>query len=362
MLRIKASPKSTIAFDNDNLRGTSQQHEFANTLSFASPESDFTTSHVLVKSMCQDLDAGAAYKGMNQIENQSKEWSKTLSFASPESDFSSENVHPTSSKTINMNQNPKNNLDDERDKKETFFDCMMKESQNQSDFAYSLSFATPESDFTNPAFTELLNERMKKQLANTSSLRISAEPYDANQLTSFVNQRQVDDPSALRKIVQETQEEEILTDLEYHELRAHAELLRNEDSLPSTMEDATKPDETRAIVITEAQMPFRIVAVNAAWERLCGYTEHECRGETLSCIQGEDTNRGAITALMSQVLRGEEGGTVLTNYRKDGSKFSNRLRVGSLMDEHHKVTHFVGVLKEIEEMPDHFYEGSKILA
>jgi PAS domain S-box-containing protein len=118
--------------------------------------------------------------------------------------------------------------------------------------------------------------------------------------------------------------------------------------LPRTLDDALRPSN-RAIVITETTVPFRIVDVNTAWEGLCGYSFVECQGKTLgSLLQGPETDRSAVTAVVSTLLRGEEAGAVLTNYTKDGRAFRNRLRVGPIMDGDH-ATHFVGVLQEIHD-------------
>lgn len=118
--------------------------------------------------------------------------------------------------------------------------------------------------------------------------------------------------------------------------------------LPRTLEEALHASQNhRAIVITEPTIPFRIVDVNTAWEGLCGYSFVECQGKTLgSLLQGPETDRSAVTAVVSTLLRGEEAGAVLTNYTKDGRAFRNRLRVGPLMDGEH-TTHFIGVLQEI---------------
>lgn len=116
--------------------------------------------------------------------------------------------------------------------------------------------------------------------------------------------------------------------------------------LPRTLEDALRPSN-RALVITETAMPFKIVDVNQAWEGLCGYSAVECQGRTLgSLLRGPETDQSAVTALVSRLLGGEEAGTVLTNYKKDGSKFRNHLRVGPLFQDG-EISHFVGVLQEM---------------
>ena len=125
--------------------------------------------------------------------------------------------------------------------------------------------------------------------------------------------------------------------------------------LPTTLKEAKEINDDRAIVITEATVPFKIVRVNEAWEGLCGYTQDEAKGHTLGdLLQGPETDVGAATALVDQLMHGNEAGSVLTNYAKDGRKFQNRIRVGPLRNQHDKVTHFVGVLKEIQELSEAF--------
>ena len=133
----------------------------------------------------------------------------------------------------------------------------------------------------------------------------------------------------------------------------------NDDELPRTFEDAIRPSK-RAIVVTEPRMPFNVVDVNKAWEDLCGYKYTECRGKSLgSLIKGPQTDPVTVTALINQLLRGEDATAIITNYTKDGRPFRNRLRVGPLYTNSHRshslngpaskkeVSHFVGILEEV---------------
>ena len=119
--------------------------------------------------------------------------------------------------------------------------------------------------------------------------------------------------------------------------------------LPQNLSDALRPSR-RAIVITENKAPFRIWNVNPAWEELCGYSFLESRGKTLgSLLQGNQTDTIAATNLISKLLQGEEEvGTTLVNYTKEGRRFHNRIRVGPIYDDQHQVSHFVGVLQEVQ--------------
>lgn len=118
--------------------------------------------------------------------------------------------------------------------------------------------------------------------------------------------------------------------------------------LPRTMEDALR-SSSRAIVVTENTRPFRVCDVNKAWENLCGFSYVESKGRSLGeLLKGPETDQLAVTSLLSQLLRGEEATTVLTNYTKDGRKFRNRLHAGPLYNEEGEISHFVGVLQEVQ--------------
>lgn len=215
-------------------------------------------------------------------------WSSSISFASPESDFTADKI------------------------KNKFLDHLEKNEHEKSRLIYSLSFAHPESDYT----SLLLTEDMKEQLANVKSLSNTVDNNDNNN-------------------------ESLAT-------------TASNPLIPTTLYEALQPsDEAR--VITELSPPFHISNVNKAWEQLCGYTQDECYGKTLSMIQGIETDKTAITALMNQLVgRGETAGIVLTNYKKDGKKFRNRLTVGPLYGDidgrnSHKITHLIGILQEISD-------------
>ena len=118
--------------------------------------------------------------------------------------------------------------------------------------------------------------------------------------------------------------------------------------LPKTLKDTLVPSD-RAIVVTEATAPFRVVVVNSAWEDLCGYSCEESKGRSLGeLLKGPETDQLAATGLIANLLNGEEAGAVLVNYAKGGRRFRNRVRVGPLYDGNHQISHFVGVLQELK--------------
>jgi hypothetical protein len=88
----------------------------------------------------------------------------------------------------------------------------------------------------------------------------------------------------------------------------------------------------------------------------------EVVGVTLGdLLKGPETNTCAATALVNQLLNGEqEAGTVSTNYTKSGRKFRNRLHVGPLVDESGRTSHCVGVSQaEPSKAESHYGELGK---
>jgi len=299
-------------------------------ISFSSPESDFT-SHVL-----RDSPQVQTQLHINERSKSNDLWSNSISYSSPESDFTSVPTQSRSHEKVESTRNewsnqlsfssPESDFTMNKEDLEAsplnadFIDHIPKSHYYRDSMAYSLSFAGSENEFYSSQFMTLLDERMKQQLNNVSKQ---------------MQQRQEDS-----KIVTPT--------------NSLSEVELQHTSLPSTYACATSPGDSRAIVVTEASSPFRIISVNAAWEQLCGFSAAECHGKTLECLQGPETNHEAVSALMSQLQKGGEARTVLTNYTKDGRKFRNQLRVGPLMSDNEEFTHVVGVLTELIDTENQF--------
>ena len=139
-------------------------------------------------------------------------------------------------------------------------------------------------------------------------------------------------------------------------------------TLPTTLSEAyiefgsmkhTK-HRPRPLAITEIKPPFKIVDVNKAWCKLCGYSHDEAVGSTLQqLLQGPNTNttvaKNLITSLQHE---NEEHEAVLINYRSDGRQFKNHARVGRIKNEEGETTHFVGVFKRLSDDDEELYANA----
>ena len=126
-------------------------------------------------------------------------------------------------------------------------------------------------------------------------------------------------------------------------------------------------------VITSAKSPFDIVAVNPAWERLCGHSGKEVinNGTSCSILRNlsdviSDQERRNQKILSSCLRAGQSGTVLLNNYKKDGRRFKNFLCIFPLFSQptkdgqgrgrqqqHEQVPsfpdYFLGILREVVE-------------
>ena len=294
------------------------QQSWSKTLTYASPESDFSSETLKERA--------------NRIWDESQpSWSDTLSFSTPESDF-----------TSSTNES----LEDAADR------LWHQNEETVTNMAYSLSYASPESDLTSPQIYAMLTDQQKRQLDHCDEASSPEWTHaSASALAEYDTRRELLDEHAQQVVTEEPVSEQFHFEEVFAKTDSHA--------LPTTLHEAELVTD-QAVVITESTVPFRIVRVNEAWEGLCGYTQAEAHGKTLGdLLQGPETDVGAATALVDKLCHGMEAGAVLTNYAKGGRKFQNRIRVGTLKNQNDKVTHFVGVLKEIHEMSETIASGAQ---
>ena len=102
------------------------------------------------------------------------------------------------------------------------------------------------------------------------------------------------------------------------------------------------------IVVTDPGAPDHpIVYVNAAFEKITGYTAEEVLGRNCRFLQGEDSGQPEIERMRKGIRAGESCHAVLRNYRKDGTPFWNELHISPVHDGTGRPTHFIGVQNDV---------------
>jgi len=90
-----------------------------------------------------------------------------------------------------------------------------------------------------------------------------------------------------------------------------------------------------------------IVYVNRAFEAITGYAASEAIGKNCRYLQGNDRLQPEIAEVRAMLAEGRAGEVTLRNYRRDGTMFRNALRLIPVHDAAGKVTHFIGLIRDV---------------
>ena len=114
--------------------------------------------------------------------------------------------------------------------------------------------------------------------------------------------------------------------------------------------DAIKFSPIATVVSDPTKSDNPIIAVNAAFCALTGYSEAEVIGRNCRFLRGPDTENGQTEKLRSSVYGQRPALAELINYRKDGSPFRNGVMIAPLFDDLGNLELFVG--SQIEVLPE----------
>ncbi|MBF0391277.1 MAG: PAS domain S-box protein [Alphaproteobacteria bacterium] len=130
--------------------------------------------------------------------------------------------------------------------------------------------------------------------------------------------------------------------------RAVARRARDEEAL--ALSDRALATVSNGVIICDATQPdCPLIYVNPAFERTTGYQADEVLGHNPRFLHGPDTAQDGLALIQAALSGGDEVDSVLRNYRKDGTPFWNELSIGPVRDAAGKVTHYVGVQRDITE-------------
>ncbi|MGK7919426.1 MAG: PAS domain S-box protein [Trichodesmium sp.] len=107
---------------------------------------------------------------------------------------------------------------------------------------------------------------------------------------------------------------------------------------------------SNGIIITDATQPDNpIIYVNPGFEKITGYQAKEAIGQNPRFLQNEDSKQSALELLRASLKEGNHCDVTLKNYRKNHTVFWNQVTISPMRDEQGKLTHYVGVQKDITE-------------
>lgn len=108
--------------------------------------------------------------------------------------------------------------------------------------------------------------------------------------------------------------------------------------------DLLEADEVEmSVVISNPHLPDNpMIYVSDEFERQTGYAAEEAIGRNCRFLQGPGTDPHAVEAIR-QALKAQTTFTIdILNYRKDGTPFTNRLRIRPLLDDKGDLMYFIG--------------------
>ncbi|KHJ51270.1 diguanylate cyclase [Vreelandella venusta] len=115
-----------------------------------------------------------------------------------------------------------------------------------------------------------------------------------------------------------------------------------------TLLERSVESSTNGVVIVDAQQPdLPMVYVNAAFERITGYSRDAALGRNCRFLQGEETDSTTLALLRKGIQAQRDVHVVIRNYRRNGAPFWNDLYISPVRDDDGVVTHFIGAQNDI---------------
>ena len=118
-----------------------------------------------------------------------------------------------------------------------------------------------------------------------------------------------------------------------------------------------------ATVVTDPQREDNpIVAVNAAFEQLTGYSAAEAVGRNCRFLAAEDKDQAGMALMREAIGLRRAVLAAVRNYRRDGTLFRNAVMVAPLYDTDGNLRYFVGSQMEVPARgfnPDHRKEAAQ---
>lgn len=105
---------------------------------------------------------------------------------------------------------------------------------------------------------------------------------------------------------------------------------------------------SQGIIIVDAQREgLPILYANPAFSAITGWKAEEVQGQHPRFLHGSDHHQSGLDEIRTAIAERREGMAVVRNFRKDGSPFWNELLVAPVTDSKGRVTHYVGIQRDI---------------
>ena len=111
----------------------------------------------------------------------------------------------------------------------------------------------------------------------------------------------------------------------------------------------TEEEREQSVVITNPALPDNpMIFISDEFEKQTGYAPQEALGRNCRFLQGPGTDPTAVVAIREAIMAKTEITIDILNYKKDGTKFWNRLRIRPLYDDNGNVMFYAGAQNPID--------------
>ncbi len=101
------------------------------------------------------------------------------------------------------------------------------------------------------------------------------------------------------------------------------------------------------MMVDMSQPDMPLIYVNAAYERITGYSAAEVIGRSPLFLQADARNQPELETLHAALAAGQDCLVTLRNYRKDGTLFWNELKMSPVYGNSSQLTHYVGISNDV---------------
>ena len=193
-----------------------------------------------------------------------------------------------------------------------------------------------------PALAHWRKRAEKLGIAASCSLPIDRQDQRWGILTVYHQQPDIFDTRLQR--VLESLAMSISRGLDRLDLLDHERQARQSQALLANALHAVQ----EGVIITDPEQ--NIVYVNDAFSTMTGFEKDEVLGQNCRFLQGPDTSPSIKTLIGTRLEQGQSFSGEILNYHKDGTAFWNLLTITPLLGDNNRVTHFVGVQRDITDL------------
>lgn len=92
-----------------------------------------------------------------------------------------------------------------------------------------------------------------------------------------------------------------------------------------------------------------LIYTNAAFERMTGYSRSELLGRNCRFLQGDLKEQPGLKVIRNAIARGTDCTTVLTNFRRNGEPFENRIKLRTLRAHDGALSYIIGIQLDVSK-------------